>query len=182
MDNQSKFGEIYTRHYKPSFLFVKSYVNDDMAAEDIVSEALISLWRAMKTSLVNNPTAMLVTILRNESLNYLKREYIRRESLEAISQKLLREMNYRISSLEICNPEEIFSAEISEIVARTLATLSPKTVRIFEMSRYEQQSVREIAQSLNLSPKSVEYHITQALRALRLALKEYLPLLLFLIH
>jgi RNA polymerase sigma-70 factor (ECF subfamily) len=179
MKDQATFGEIYTRHYKRSFLFVKSYVHDNMAAEDIVSEALISLWRAMKTGTVGNPLALLVTILRNESLNYLKHEYVRRESMEAISQKLLREMNYRIASLETCNPEEIFSAEINEIVSRTLKTLPPKTIRIFEMSRYEQMSVREISDSLNLSPKSVEYHITQSLKALRVALKEYLPVILF---
>ena len=181
MENQCTFGEIYTRHYKRSFQFVKSYVHDSMAAEDIVSESLIALWRAMKAGDVNNPSALLITILRNESLNYLKHEYIRQESIEAISRKRLREMNYRISTLETCNPEEVFSTEISEIVSRTLKTLPPKTIRIFELSRYEQMTVREIADSLNLTPKSVEYHITQSLKALRKALKEYLPMVLFLI-
>lgn len=45
------------------------------------------------------------------------------------------------------------------------------------MSRYENLSVKEIAEELSMSPKSVEYHITRSLKALRIALKEYLPLL-----
>ena len=42
------FSDIYTNYYKRSFLFVKSYVRDDMAAEDIVSESLINLWETSK--------------------------------------------------------------------------------------------------------------------------------------
>lgn len=50
------------------------------------------------------------------------------------------------------------------------------------MSRYEQMPVKEIAARMNITPKSVEYHITKALKVLRIALKDYLPLfyLLFL--
>ena len=182
MNNSHTFGNIYTNHYKPSLLFVRSYVHDIMAAEDIVSESLISLWRAMKTEEVINPKAMLVTILRNESLNYLKHEYIKQEKLSTISGALLRDAQYRISTLESCNPAEIFSAEITQIVARTLQTLPPKTLKVFELSRYEQLTVKEIAEQLNLSDKSVEYHITKSLKALRIALKEYLPVALLFVE
>jgi len=47
------------------------------------------------------------------------------------------------------------------------------------MSRYEQMSVKEIAETLHLAPKSVEYHITKSLKVLRVALKDYLPLLIW---
>jgi RNA polymerase sigma-70 factor (ECF subfamily) len=180
MNNSRSFGSLYTNHYKPSLLYVRSYVHDIMAAEDIVSESLISLWRAMKTGEVINPKAMLVTILRNESLNYLKREYIKQESMANISRTLLRDAQYRISTLESCNPAEIFSDEITQIVADALKTLPPKTLRVFELSRYEQLTVKEIADQLSLSHKSVEYHITKSLKALRIALKDYLPVILFL--
>ena len=48
------------------------------------------------------------------------------------------------------------------------------------MSRYECRSVKEIAEELALSPKSVEYHVTKSLKVLRIALKEYLPIFYFL--
>jgi RNA polymerase sigma-70 factor (ECF subfamily) len=153
-----------------------------MAAEDIVSESLINLWQVMKNEGAAHPHALLLTILRNEALNYLKHEEVRMAGLERISLSLKREMNYRIANLEACDPEEIFSAEITEIVERTLQSLSPQTLRIFKMSRYEHLPVKEIARILNTSPKSVEYHITQALKALRISLKEYLSAVIGLLN
>ena len=49
-DSVNSFNEIYTVFYRKSFLYVKSYVHDDMAAEDIVSESLISFVAAYETT------------------------------------------------------------------------------------------------------------------------------------
>lgn len=45
----NSFNEIYNSYYKKSFFFAKSYVHDDLAAEDIASESLIRLWEKLKT-------------------------------------------------------------------------------------------------------------------------------------
>lgn len=47
------------------------------------------------------------------------------------------------------------------------------------MSRYENKSMKEIAESLNVTVKGVDYHIGKALQALRKNLKDYLYTLLF---
>lgn len=57
MDNIS-FSELYAQYYKRSFLFAKSYVRDEMAAEDIASESLIQLWETLKRETVNIPLAL----------------------------------------------------------------------------------------------------------------------------
>lgn len=173
--NISNFSSLYTQYYRSSFLFVKSYVRDDMATEDIVSESLISLWETIRKEPVEFPHALLVTMLKNNALNYLKHQDVRQVAMQSISSGMERDLNYRISTLQACEPEEIFSAEISAIVERTLLSLPEQTRRIFEMSRNEHLSVKEIAEQLSMNPKSIEYHITQSLKALRVALKDYLP-------
>ena len=70
--NTISFSDIYTSYYKRSFLFVKSYVRDDMIAEDIVSEALIHLWETTRKETVEHPMSLLLAILKNGALNYLK--------------------------------------------------------------------------------------------------------------
>lgn len=169
------FSDLYTQYYKTSFLFVKSYVRDDMASEDIVSESLISLWQTTKKETVEHPHALLLKILKNNALNYLKHQDVRQAAIESISSKMVRDLDYRITTLEACDPKEIFSAEINNIVEKTLRSLPEQTRRVFEMSRYEHLSVKEIADELSMNPKSVEYHITKALKILRIALAEYLP-------
>ena len=85
-----------------------------------------------------------------------------------------------ISTLEACNPEELFTAEAQEIVNKTLASLPEQTRRIFIMSRYENKPYKEIAETLGMTTKGVEYHIAQALKKLHVNLKDYIPLLVFL--
>jgi RNA polymerase sigma-70 factor (ECF subfamily) len=152
-------------------------VGDAMAAEDITSEAIFHLWQTTRKEEVVSLPALLLTILRNNTLNYLKHQEVKHQALKHISSALSRDLHYRITSLEACDPQEVFSAEITEIVEKTLHTLPPLTRRVFEMSRHEHQPAKEIARQLSIHPKSVEYHITQSLKALRIALKEYLPFL-----
>lgn len=174
------FSEIYTNYYKRSFLFVKSYIRDDMMVEDIVSEALIKLWETSKQETIQHPQSLLLTILRNNTLNYLKHQEVRKKAIETMSSKMVRDLDYRITTLEACDPQEIFSSEITRIIQDTLQSLPDQTRRVFEMSRYESLSVKEIAEELSISPKSIEYHITKSLKALRIALKDYLPIFYFL--
>lgn len=170
------FTKIYQDYYKCSFLFVKSYVFDDMAAEDIVSESLVALWQTMKREEVEHPLSLLLTIMKNNSLNYLKSQERYVSALENFHSSMLHDLNYRINSLNACSPSDIFSKEVTEIIATTLASLSPQTRQVFEMSRYERIPVKDIAEKLDISTKAVEYHITKSLKALRTALKDYLPL------
>ena len=45
------------------------------------------------------------------------------------------------------------------------------------MSRFEGKTNREISEMLGITEKAVEYHMTKALKALRAALKDYLPVI-----
>lgn len=173
------FGDIYITYYKSSFLFVKSFVRDDMVSEDIVSESLITLWETMRKEDVEYPKALLLKILKNNSLNHLKHISVEDGVIENIINIYEHDLYLRISTLEACEPEEIYTNEISEIVEKTLSKISPQSRIIFELSRYKQYSVKEIAKELNINVKSVEYHLTKTLKILRLALKSYLPILSF---
>lgn len=176
------FGSLYREYYTGAFRFARSYVRDDMTAEDLVSDSFFKLWEVMKKEEVKYPQALLITILRHEALDWLKHEQIKQAGIANIASIHSRDLHYRILSLEACNPEELFSKNIQDIIDRTLETLPPLTREIFVLSRYEHLAVKDIAERVNLSSKSVEYHITKSLKALRIALREYLPILFFFIR
>lgn len=173
------FNEIYQTYYKRAFLFAKSYVHNDMAAEDIASESLIKLWEVYKEKEVDYVEPLLLTILKNKALDHLKHQAVHQAAFEKIADWQQHELSIRISSLESCNPDEIFSKEIKDIVQQTLRKLPEQTRKIFIMSRFGNKMNKEIAEEMNLSVKSVEYHIGKALQALRVSLKDYLPLFYF---
>ena len=176
-DFNMTFDNIYSEYYQRCFLFAKSYLHDEMLSKDIASEAMITLWTTMKTEEVDNIRAFLMTVVKNQSLNHLRNEHLRMEARENILNDELYELDFRISSLDACNPTDIFSEEINRIVNRTLDTLPLQTRNVFRMSRYENKSIKEIADTLNISVKGVDYHIGKALKALRVNLKDYLCLL-----
>ncbi|MDY3070311.1 MAG: RNA polymerase sigma-70 factor [Parabacteroides sp.] len=170
------FEDIYERNYKRSFLFVKSYVHDDMAAEDIVTDSLVKYWEMAKLSDCEIKESLLLTILKNKSLDYLRHKVVHETAISDITELENRELNIRISTLAACDPEEIFSEEIRYIVNEALGSLPEQTRRVFVLSRFENKPSKEIAEKLNITVKGVEYHITKALRVLRVSLKDYLPL------
>lgn len=122
-DFNMTFDNIYSEYYQRCFLFAKSYLHDEMLSKDIASEAMITLWTTMKTEEVDNIRAFLMTVVKNQSLNHLRNEHLRMEARENILNDELYELDFRISSLDACNPTDIFSEEINRIVNRTLDTL-----------------------------------------------------------
>lgn len=184
------FNTIYNKYYRRSYLFVKSYIHSDLVTEDIVTEALIALWENLrqqegggqKKSSDKDIAPLLFTILRNKAYNHLKHEAIKKSAIENLQDMKSYELSVRISSLEACNPDKIFMEDIGRIVEETLSQLPQQTRVIFQMSRNEGKSNMEIASEISISEKTVEYHITKSLKALRLSLKDYLPIFLFFLH
>ncbi|KXB78715.1 putative trp operon repressor [Prevotella sp. DNF00663] len=174
------FNTIYKQYYKRAIAFVKSYIHDDLATEDIVSEAMISVWKNIDLNRKEGITAYLLCVLKSRTLDYLrcrKRELQMKEDVEVW---MNREVEYQTEALESCTTDGIFKQEILDIAKNTLETLPEKTRLVFEMSRNEALTHREIADKLGVSEKAVQYHITRALKALHKTLRNYLPIFLFL--
>lgn len=176
-ERTTNFNEIYSSFYKKSYLFVKSYVHDEMAAEDIVSESLIRLWERMRKDPIESIAPFLFSILKNRALDYLKHQVVKQNVHDQITETLNREVEIRTNSLEASNPNEIFSKEIHKIIEHTLNSMPKKTREVFIMSRFANKPHKEIAELFNISVKGVDYHIMQSVKELRKALKDYLPLL-----
>lgn len=71
--------------------------------------------------------------------------------------------------------------EIESIIEKTLSELPDRCREIFVLSRMEGKKNKEVAEALNISVKSVEAQITKALKTLRVSLKDYLPLVAWLL-
>lgn len=171
------FNKLYEQYFNRSVRFVRSYLFDNQAAEDIASECLIKVWEKMNTAELESVRSYLFVALKHRALDYLKHERVRKAAADKISGLLDREFEIRISTLESLDPQDIFSTEIHRILHQTLQELPEKTRLIFMMSRFEGKSHKEIAQRFGLSVKGVDYQLAKSLTALRVSLKDYLPLL-----
>ena len=80
------------------------------------------------------------------------------------------------------DPDFYIVEELTRNIENALSRL-PETYReAFEMNRFQSMTYNEIAEKLNVSSKTVDYRIQQALKLLRVELKDYLPLLMALVR
>lgn len=176
-----KFDEYYRKYYGRIVAFARSYVNDDMVAQDITADSMIKLWKFLKDNPDADVHSWLYVIVRNLCLDYLKHQRIKQKFLVEVSLLKIQDLDFKISSLDRYEHDTIVSREIHGIVNTVLDKQPSRTRSIFIKSRVYGKKNREIAESMGLSEKNIEYHISKVLKALKIALKDYLIILLLLV-
>lgn len=173
------FTHFFQENQEKFLSFAYSYLRDKEEAEDVLMESMITLWENRgRWEKDSNLHALLLTIVKNKSLNLLEHRQIRLRVEEDINTHGQRELNLRISTLKDCEPDRIFNSEIQHIVHKALEEMPAQSRAIFMLSRYQNLPNRQIAEQLNISLKTVEAHITKTLRILRCELKDYLASIL----
>lgn len=173
------FSRLYVEHRLRFVRFANSYVHDWAVSEDIVTDALLQYWesRAELPSDSNIP-AYILTIVRNRCLNHLRHVVVHDTYSHDMKEYYEWDLHTRISTLEACDPSDIYTDEVRSLVAAALAKMPRATREIFQLSRVEGKTFREIAELRGLSVKAVEYHISKALKVMHKELKDYFPFFL----
>jgi RNA polymerase sigma-70 factor (ECF subfamily) len=172
------FNQLFSEYQKRFIYFAITYLQDEAAAEDVVMDSFIYYWENRKTlEPDSNIPAYILKIVKHKCLNHLRSRSIRIKVQNDINSHETRVLQARITTLEACEPHELFREEAYEIVKHALASLPARTRDIFVRSRYQNQNYREIAEELGVSAKTVEFHISKALKVLRLVLNDYFLLL-----
>ena len=181
--NEKTFKQIMKSYLPRLYSFVNIYIVDKEVTEEIMQDTFMALWNQRRD--LDDETCLityLMVVSRNKCLNYLQHLQVREDVNEQLLNHAEWELNTRISTLEACDPGELFTAEAQEIVNKTLAGLPEQTRVVFIMSRYENKSHKTIAETLGITTKGVEYHISKALKKLHTSLKDYYPVFLYLFY
>ncbi len=163
--DEAAFAEIFY-HYNPRiYPFVKKMVRSIEAAEEIIQDVFVSLWKNREGLIeIQNHTSYIFTIATNKTYNHLK--YQARE--HRIRQALLE------SSEDVTNntTEAIDLNQIQGLINKLVNQLSPQKKLIYQLTRDEGLSHEEIARRLNISKNTVKNHLVETLKFLRSHLKE----------
>ena len=131
------FSRFFQENQEKFLTFAYSYLRDKAEAEDVLMESMIALWENRnRWEEGSNLHALLLTIIKNKSLNLLEHKKIRLQAEENINSHNQRELNLRISTLKACEPEQIFDNEIQHIVHKALEQMPQQSRTIFMLSRY----------------------------------------------
>jgi len=178
-DENQSFSQLFVDHHSRFVRFANSYVRDLATAEDITSDAIIYYWENRKRLPKDtNVPAYILTAIKHKCLNHLQHIRVKVHAFSEILTNAQWNLEMRITSLEGLEPTELYTKEIYELVNKAMLKLPEKAQLIFYRSRFDHLSNKEIAESLNISIKTVEAHITNAIKILRVELGDYFVFLL----
>ena len=162
------FEEIFNRYWSQLYAAAYKRVRCREAAEDIVQNLFTSLWIKRNTRIHTSLTAYLFTSIRYLVLNHIQREALRKSFKDSL----------QIVKTAYKNPTEetVFLNDLKGKIEKEINFLPSKCRSVFELSRKEHKTNREIAVVLGISEKTVENHLTKAIRRLRLNLNGIISL------
>jgi RNA polymerase sigma-70 factor, ECF subfamily len=167
-----EFERFFNEYYLPVLRYCNTIVKDVDDAQDIVQQGFVSLWlKKDELNIHTSARAYLYKAVYNASLDFLNHEKVKKryEKAKSIADKATSHTDSAIQN------ERLRSIELA------ISRLPEQCGRIFRLSKIEKLKYKEIAEQLNISEKTVENQMGKALKILRDALKELLPLLFMLI-
>jgi len=168
------FEKVFKTHFDSLYNYAYTILKNESAAEEVVQQVFFKIWEK-RESLPEETVlkAYLYRAVHNESLNNIKRQKIR--------------TGYQMYALsgasEATNNAsgKVNMAELQQELHKAMNGLPEQCRTIFQMSRFEDMKYREIADKLNISPKTVENQMGKALKILREKLAQFLPLIVYLL-
>lgn len=144
-------------------------MKNDEEAKDVVQEVFTTLWT--KKSEIKPPVAgFLYTACRNRILNQLK--HLKIEARYAEQRKTV------LENPEVTLPDElVIERDFERLIEAGIKSLPPKMRQIFELSRKEFKTHREISEELNISSLTVKRQVSNALSILKNKLHVFLTFL-----
>jgi RNA polymerase sigma-70 factor (ECF subfamily) len=171
---KKKFEGLFREHFTGLCYFARKYTGDLDSAREIVHTVFIKVWENRSEFDWNKPVkSYLFTSVYNRSMNYIRdnKKFLNHE--DASLQNLVADESAYSDHLE--------TAELEEKIRMSLLKLPEKCREVFELSRFEGKKYSEIAIQLNISVKTVETQMSKALQILKVELKDYLALMLFIL-
>ena len=99
------FNFLFTNYKRRFTHFARTYVDDEMTAEDIAVESLMYYWENReKLKEHTNIPAYVLTVVKHKCLDYLRHLRIQEDFADTLQSNEIRKQNLRIATLEACNP------------------------------------------------------------------------------
>ncbi len=159
-ENVAAFEEVYNRYWLKLYSAAYKRLKEREAAREIVQDLFTSLW-------VNRAQLKIHTTLQGYLFSSVKYSVLNYKRAEAVRNAYSGSHQLVNQGFDNSTEEYINYKELKETFDAGVTQLPPKCRSVFELSRNEYKSNKEIAQLLGISEKTVENHITKALRSLR---------------
>lgn len=172
--DEQVFETIFRTYYERLCNYANTILNDMDEAEEMVQSAFLTVWEKHDTLEIHTSVkSYLYRAVHNSCLNRVKHYKVRKTYGDSVKNQT--ELLHDDAS------QNLIGSELDAIVANAIDSLPDQCRLVFKLSRFENLTYAEIAEQLGISVKTVENHMVKALKVLREKLKDYLPVLIWLL-
>jgi len=154
------FEKIFSQYSKKLYHFSFSYLKSEADAEDIVEEVFFKLWQNRK--MLKTETSF-QSYLFTITLNFIKRYFNRRSH----DDKFKRELLSWVTAGNNRSDSSMIYRDLLDKLDSLINQLPEKRKQIFIERKQNEKPVKQIAEEMGISPKTVENQLTQALHFLK---------------
>ena len=168
-DSQIAFKSIYLAYYTQLIRFTCLYISSIAEAEEIVSDTFLTIWNNRKILLqISSFNSYVYSIARNKAISHYRKQHM--EKVE------LNEKNIDFFSQTETTPEEdLIRKEDLKKLNEAINSLPFKCKMTFKLIREDGLKYKEVAEILDISIKTVEAHLSTAIKKLRKTLADIYP-------
>ena len=177
---EKDFKQVFDSFYPRLLRFAKGYVCNRFDAENIVQDVFLRLWEK-RTLLPKdiNLQAYLPAMVKNQCMDFLKHQQVVERHFVNRNSAIQQEMAFNYYAISRFDPEQPDVESLERLVEKAINELPEQCRKAFELSRYNELKYKEIADEMGISVKTVETHISHALKILRITLKDLFLVWLF---
>ena len=169
--NKASYKVLYQKYAPRLFMFSKRYLFSDEDAEEIVQEVFLRIWEKRENIDENQSfSSYVIQAAKHRIFNGFRKKVNEQAYIDFVM--------FGGTAQENFTEHEVAYREIFEKAENAIKSMPPKRQEIFRLSREQGLKNKEISEKLNISIKTVENQMGQALKYLREQLSDYQLLIL----
>jgi RNA polymerase sigma-70 factor (ECF subfamily) len=164
-NDKDAFRSLYNRYSKKIYFFSLKHLGNNVEAEELVQSVFINVWENRKSL---DATGSIKSYIYKAAINFIY-NYLRKKTIQA------RFVESQIHKDEINTNntyEQVLFHDLERLINSVVETFPSQQQKIFQLSRYEGLTDKEIASKLDLSVRTVENQMYRALKKIKTILKE----------
>ncbi|NNF35020.1 MAG: RNA polymerase sigma-70 factor [Saprospiraceae bacterium] len=159
---KSTFKEVFKTYYNPLVNFASNIIGEK-DAEDVVQDVFLKIWHQKDEIFINSPKSFLFRAVYNKCIEKIRRLKVEKDYLDTVITK-----STAINAIE----EVADTFMLKEKINKSLRQLPPKTREVFVLAKVNGLTYREIAEEMKISVKTVENHMSNAFKKLRILISQ----------
>jgi RNA polymerase sigma-70 factor (family 1) len=164
--SEEAFLQIYEAYWYKVYLIAYRRLGKKDIAEELTQDLFLKLWEKRETLKPQKISNYLFVSIKNSVIDHVQSSLVAGKYIDFYKSFA----QHSSSSTE----ETVQYDDLTEAIERGLSELPDKTQEVFKLGRMNNWSSDKIAKHLNLSEKTVGYHLTKSLKFMRAYLREYL--------